>query len=67
MNTAWDFTETQRLMDHAAVQRDGSARHAHLTDVEREALNAVVAGPWMLEQERIPPSEAEGAVLTAFS
>lgn len=53
---------------HLAVpgQRDASARHAHLTNVEREALDAVVAGPWMLEQERIPPSEAESAVLTAF-
>jgi hypothetical protein len=65
------------LMDHTAWcrwrhlavpgQRDASARHAHLTDVEREALNAVVAGPWMLEQERIPPAEAERAVLTAFN
>ena len=48
-------------------QRDAAARHSYLTDPEREALDAIVAGPWMLEQERIPPSEAEGAVLAAFS
>ena len=54
---------------HLAVpgQRDPAARHSYLTDPEREALDAIVAGPWMLEQERIPPSEAEGAVLAAFS
>ena len=54
---------------HLAVpgQRDAAARHSHLTDSEREALTAVVAGPWMLEQERIPPSEAEQAVRSVFT
>jgi hypothetical protein len=64
------------LMDHAAWcrwkhlavpgRRDPVARHTHLTDSERQALDAIVAGPWMLEQERIPLCEAEQAVLSAF-
>ena len=33
--------------------------HSCLTTGERIALTAVLAGPWMLEQERIPPAEAE--------
>ena len=54
---------------HLAVpgRRDVTARHAHLTAAEREALDAVMAGPWMLEQERIPLSDAERAVRTAFA
>jgi hypothetical protein len=53
---------------HLAVpgKRDSSVRHACLTATERVALSAVLAGPWMLEQERIPPLEAERAVEGAF-
>jgi hypothetical protein len=53
---------------HLAVpgRRDAAAKHTSLTASERIALTAVVAGPWMLEQERIPSAEAERAVLTAF-
>src|SRR4051812_17864562 len=45
---------------HLAVpgKRDATARHSHLTAGERAALNAVLAGPWMLEQERIPVFDA---------
>lgn len=54
---------------HLAVpgKRDAAAHHGHLLATERAVLNAVVAGPWMLEQERIPPSEAERAVLAALA
>jgi len=47
--------------------RDSSASHSHLTASERAALEAVRAGPWMLEQERIPPLDAELAICAAFS
>lgn len=54
---------------HLAVpgKRDPSVKHTCLTASEKEALSAVVAGPWMLEQERIPLAEAERAVRTVFS
>ena len=45
-------------------RRDPSVRHDHLTDTERAALGLVLAGPWMLEQEKIPWMEAELAVRT---
>jgi hypothetical protein len=53
---------------HLAVRgkRDFSVKHIGLTASERAALNGVLAGPWMLEQERIPLSAAERAVTTAF-
>jgi hypothetical protein len=53
---------------HLAVpgRRDPSVSHAHLTPAERTALEAVLAGSWMLEQERIPPAEAERAIMAAF-
>lgn len=53
---------------HLAIhgKRDASASFSHLTDDEKTALNEVLAGPWMLEQERIPVAEAERAVITAF-
>lgn len=53
---------------HLAVpgKRDVSVNHTHLTAGERAALAAVLAGPWMLEQERIPQAEAEVAVVAAF-
>jgi hypothetical protein len=46
---------------HLAVlgKRDCSVKHTGLTASERAALNGVLAGPWMLEQERIPLAEAE--------
>jgi hypothetical protein len=53
---------------HLAVpgKRDCSVKHIGLTASERAALNGVLAGPWMLEQERIPLAEAERAAMTAF-
>jgi hypothetical protein len=53
---------------HLAVQgkRDNSVAHSCLTASEGAALSAVLAGPWMLEQERIPPAQAEHAVQGAF-
>jgi hypothetical protein len=53
---------------HLAVEgkRDSSARHFHLTSSEQAALKAVLEGPYMLEQERIPADEAERAILKAF-
>ena len=60
--TAW------REWKHLAVsgKRDPTARHDHLSIVERAALSEVVAGPWMLEQERIPQSTIERALAEAF-
>jgi hypothetical protein len=53
---------------HLAVpgKRDCSVKHSHLTVGERAALAAVVVGPWMLEQERIPSVETERAIVAAF-
>lgn len=53
---------------HLAIsgKRDFSAKHAGLTASERAALHCVMAGPWMLEQERIPIAEAERALMTVF-
>jgi len=53
---------------HLAVagKRDSTSSFSHLTASEQGALRAVLAGPWMLEQERIPTQEAERAVLAAF-
>lgn len=48
-------------------KRDASVRHVHLTAGERRAHDAVVAGPWMLEQERIPPADAERALHSVFT
>lgn len=48
-------------------RRDPTARHLHLTSAERIALKAVLTGPWMLEQERIPPAAAEEAIGSIFS
>jgi len=60
--TAW------KQWKHLAVRgkRDTTARHFHLTNGEQAALNAVLDGPWMLEQERIPLGAVECALLTAF-
>jgi len=53
---------------HLAVpgRRDSSVKHSYLNVSERAALTAVLAGPWMLEQERIPLVEAERAIAAAF-
>lgn len=48
-------------------KRDPTARHLHLTSPERIALEAVLTRPWMLEQERIPPSAVEEAIVSIFS
>ena len=54
---------------HLAVlgKRDSSARHNYLTSAERTALEAVLAGPWMLEQEKIPLAEAERVIFEVFA
>ena len=54
---------------HLAVpgKRDPTARHGALTSGERAALTEAIAGPWVLEQERIPPLEAERAIAEAFA
>lgn len=59
---------TWALWSQFAVRgrRDPSAKHAYLTASEQVALDAVVAGPWMLEQERIPPCEANAAIAATF-
>jgi hypothetical protein len=54
---------------HLAVpgKRDATARHENLNVSEKLGLKAVLAGPWMLEQERIPAVEAEGALLATIA
>jgi hypothetical protein len=47
-------------------RRDATARHTHLNVSERAALSEVLGGPWMLEQERIPPVSAAEAIAKAF-
>ena len=47
-------------------KRDTTASLSHLTANEKAALSRVLAGPWMLEQERIPVADAERAVIAAF-
>lgn len=37
------------------------------TAAERAAFEATMAGPWMLEQERIPPHDAERAIRVVWS
>lgn len=61
--------ETWERWKHLAVRgkRDRSAMSAQLTSTESEALAAVVAGPWVLEQERIPPADADRALVQAFT
>ena len=53
---------------HLAVagKRDATAQHDHLDASERMALKSVLAGPWMLEQERIPAFEAERFLLVTI-
>jgi hypothetical protein len=47
-------------------KRDRTARHDGLTEAERRALEWAVAGPWLLEQERIPVAEANEALVGAL-
>jgi len=60
--------ETWKIWKRFAVtgRKDPGARFDHLTANETEALSAVMAGPWMLEQERIPVQEVERAIKRAF-
>ena len=53
---------------HLAIagKRDATASFSYLTVDEKLTLAEVLAGPWMLEQERIPAAEAERAVTKAF-
>jgi hypothetical protein len=59
---------TWREWRHLAVAgtRDPSVAHLHLTADERDALQAVTDGPWVLEQERIPTAAADAAIFNAF-
>jgi hypothetical protein len=54
---------------HLAVpgKRDHTARDTYLNPEERTALAAVRGGPWMLEQERIPVTDADNALRAVFS
>jgi len=47
-------------------RRDTTARDTHLEPSERAALKEILTGPWMLEQERIPPGVAAEAIGRAF-
>lgn len=60
--------ETWKCWNRFAVlgRRDPGARYDHLTVDEAEALTSVAAGPWMLEQERIPVEDVEKAINQAF-
>jgi hypothetical protein len=49
-----------------AGKKDPAAPYDHLTAEEMEALTAVKAGPWMLEQERIPLRDVDSAIKQAF-
>jgi hypothetical protein len=53
---------------HLAIpgKRDCTATTTCLTVAEKAALQDVLVGPWMLEQERIPADEAARAVIAAF-
>jgi hypothetical protein len=59
---------TWREWRHLAVpgKRDAGATQLHLTADERAVLQAVIEGPWVLEQERIPTAVADGALGRAF-
>ena len=47
-------------------KRDRTAKHHGLSESERRALELAVAGPWLLEQERIPVAEANQALVDAL-
>lgn len=48
-------------------KKDGAVSLSYLTPSEQSALKAVLSGPWMLEQERIPVANAERAIATVFA
>lgn len=60
--------ETWKRWNRYAVpgRQDPGACFDHLTADETEALAVVMAGSWMLEQERIPLLDAEQAIRKAF-
>lgn len=60
--------ETWKCWKQFAVpgKRDPGARYDHLTANETEALAAVMASSWMLEQERIPVQDVENAIQNIF-
>jgi len=60
---------TWRSYEHLALsgRSDPSSSHKNLTADELAARAEVIAGPWMLEQERIPMSVVEAALGSAFS
>lgn len=47
-------------------KRDVGTTSANLTAEESAARDAVIEGPWLLEQERIPPSDADVVIRSAF-
>ena len=57
-----------RAWSHLASRgkRDVGATHSHLADEERDVLQAVLSGPFVLEQERIPSAVADAAIFKAF-
>ncbi|MDB4913701.1 MAG: hypothetical protein JWM95_1345 [Gemmatimonadetes bacterium] len=59
---------TWKRWRHFAVpgNRDRAAHSDSLTSEEKEVLAAVIAGPWLLEQERIPSREADVALRAAI-
>lgn len=60
----WAWTNWSHLA--AQGKRDDAATHTHLSEAEQFVLDATIAGPWVLEQERIPPAAAERAIIDAF-
>lgn len=61
-------SETWKCWKRFAVlgRRDSGARFDHLTEAEAEALESILVGTWMLEQERIPIPTVENAIRDAF-
>jgi hypothetical protein len=53
---------------HLAVpgKKDSAGSLSYLTATEQRALKSILAGPWMLEQEKIPIVEAERAIAAIF-
>jgi hypothetical protein len=54
------------LVRTAATQLDVGATHSQLADEERDVLQAVLLGPFVIEQECIPSTVADAAILKAF-
>jgi hypothetical protein len=47
-------------------KRDPTVQHNNLSVHEDQALKAIQKGPWMLEQERIPPNDSTRMIQEAF-